>query len=152
MKTFLIISLLTIIFNGCTAHNAFDKFNITPTRELSEDSIQSFKIKHNDKVDGIVSVVYLNKVLPKLYKNSEYFYIYLYVKDKNTSVKFTLNGEPSMLREELKPSNEFSYLTSFEAPWSKYYVVGFKEQGNVLDLNVSTSKAAEATLKFVKDE
>jgi hypothetical protein len=152
MKTFLIISLLTIIFNGCTTHNAFDKFNITPTRELSEDSIQSFKLKHNNKVDGIVSVVYLNKVLPKLYKNNEYFYVYFYVKDKNTSVTFTLNGQPSMLREKLKANNEFSYLTSFDAFWSKYYLIGFKEQGNVLDLNVSTSKAAEATLKFVKDE
>jgi len=109
-------------------------------------------MKKGDKVDGIVNVIYLNKVLPDIYKGNEYFYVYYYVKDKNASVNFTLNNKTSMLREELPPENDFSYLTSFSAPWSKYYLLGFAKQGNTLQLKASSSQGASATLKFIKDK
>jgi hypothetical protein len=152
MKTFLTILLFITLFNGCAQQNAFEKFKLTHTEELSENSIETLKIKNGTKIAGIVNVVYLNKVLPKLYKNNEYFYVYYYVKDKNTTVTFTLNNNPSLLREKLKAHNEFSYLTSFEAPWSKYYLLGFKKEGNNLNLKIQTSKGASATLQFIKDK
>ncbi|HFB53525.1 MAG TPA: hypothetical protein ENJ67_02220 [Sulfurimonas autotrophica] len=152
MKTFLIILSLTVLFGACAKQNAFDKFELSATKELSEDNIQSLKIKQGDKVAGIVNVIYLNKVLPDLYKDNEYFYVYYYMKDKNATVHFELNGEPSLLREELPSKNEFSYLTSFEAPWSKYYLLGFKKQGNVLKLSINSDTAASATVTFVKDK
>ncbi len=152
MKTFGIILLLTILFSACAQQNAFERFNLSKTKELSEDTIQSFKIKNGEKVDGIVNVVYLNKVLPNTYKKNEYFYVYYYVKDKNASVNFKLNAEASMLREKLSPENDFSYLTSFSAPWSKYYLLGFPQQGNTLNFKITTSTGASATLKFIKDK
>ena len=152
MRTSFILILLTILFNACSSHNAFEKFNISKTKELSEDSIQSAKIKKGDSVDGIVSVVYLNKVLPNLYKDNEYFYVYYYIKDKNATSQFLLNGKQSLLREELSANNEFSNLTAFDAPWSKYYLVGFKKEGNVLNFTIQTSKEASATLQFIKDK
>ena len=152
MKTFLIILSLTVLFDACAKQNAFDKFELSATKELSEDNIQSLKIKQGDKVAGIVNVIYLHKVLPDLYKDNEYFYVYYYMKDKNATVHFELNGEPSLLREELPSKNEFSYLTSFEAPWSKYYLLGFKKQGNVLKLSINSDTAASATVTFVKDK
>jgi hypothetical protein len=152
MKTFLTTLLFAILFNGCAQQNAFEKFKLSHVRELSENSIETLKIKNGNSVAGIVNVVYLNKVLPKLYKNNEYFYVYYYVKDKNATVTFTLNGKPSLLREELKAQNEFSYLTSFDAPWSKYYLLGFKKEGNKLNLQIQTDKGASATLQFVKDK
>ncbi|QOP45687.1 hypothetical protein [Sulfurimonas paralvinellae] len=152
MKTFAIILLITILFNGCAQQNAFEKFDLSATRELSEDSIQSLKITQGDKIIGIVNAIYLNKVLPNEYKDNEYFYVYYYMKEGDMNVSFTLNGEPSMLREELPAQNEFSNLTSFLAPWSKYYLLGFKKQGNVLKLSINTNVAANATLEFVKDK
>jgi hypothetical protein len=152
MKTFLTILLFSILFDGCAQQNAFEKFKLSHVRELSENSIETLKIKNGDKVAGIINVVYLNKVLPKLYKGNEYFYVYYYLGDKNATVSFTLNSKPSLLQEELKPQNEFSYLTSFDAPWSKYYLVGFKKEGNLLNLKIETNKGANATLKFVKDK
>ena len=152
MKTFLIILSLTVLFGGCAQQNAFEKFELTATKERSEDNIQSFKIKRGEEVAGIFNVVYLNKVLPNLYKENEYFYVYYYMKDKNATVHFELNGEPSLLREELPVQNEFTYLTSFEAPWSKYYLLGFKKQENVLKLSIYSNTAASATVEFVKDK
>ena len=152
MRTFLLTLLITSLFIGCAQQNAFEKFHFTGVKELSEDSIQTLKIKKATTTQGIITVVYLNKVLPKLYKDNEYFYVYYYIKDKNDTVSFTLNGNPSLLQEELKSENDFSYLTSFTAPWNKYYLLGFQKEGNVLNLKIKTSKAASATLKFVKDK
>jgi hypothetical protein len=152
MKTFVIILFMMILFGGCAQQNAFEKFNLSSTKELSEDSIQSLKMKSGDKIAGIVNVIYLNKVLPNDYKDNEYFYVYYYMKENNATVTFTLNGEPSMLREELPAENEFSYLTSFRAPWSKYYLLGFKKQGNLLKLSINANRAANATMTFVKDK
>jgi hypothetical protein len=154
MKTFLFTTLLSaiVLFNGCTKQNAFNKFNLSKEKELSEDTIETLKIKDANKTEGIVSVVYLNKVFPELYKDNEYFYIYYYLKQKDANITFLLNDKPSMLQEELPAQNRFSDLTSFNAPWSKYYIVGFKKEGNVLNLRVETDKAAGATLKFVKDK
>ena len=152
MKTFLIIFFLILLLDNCSDKNAFDNFNLSKAKELSEDSIQTLKIKQGNKIAGIVNVIYLNKVLPKLYKENEYFYIYYYMKDQNATVNFTLNEKPSLLLEELPARNKFSYLTSFSAPWSKYYLVGFQKQGNILKLQMSSNNAANVTVKFVKDK
>jgi hypothetical protein len=152
MRTFLRSVLFILLFSGCAQQNAFEKFNFTSVKELSEDSIQTLKIKKGTQVEGIINVVYLNKVFPEIYKDNEYFYVYYYIKDKNTTVAFTLNSKPLLLQEELEPQNDFSHLTSFTAPWNKYYLLGFQKEGNVLNFKVETSKAATATLQFIKDK
>jgi len=154
MKIFLqaILFIILLFLTGCSNRNAFEQFHISPKKELSEENIQTFKIKNGESVDGIVSAIYLNKVLPKLYKENEYFYVYYYIKDKNATVSFLLNGKPSLLKEELPANNEFSNLTSFDAPWSKYYLLGFKKEGNILNFTIKTDKGASATLQFVKDK
>jgi len=152
MKTFLIITVLILLFDGCSQHTAFGEFNFTKTQELTEDSIQSFKIKKGHDIDGIVHVVYLNKVFPKRYKKDEYFYVYYYLKDQNAKVSFLLNNKKALSKKQLSANNEFSEILSFNAPWSKYYLVKFKEEGNLLLFTIKTDKAAEATLKFVKDK
>ncbi|MEN4053243.1 hypothetical protein [Sulfurimonas sp. NWX79] len=152
MRTFLATVLFILLFIGCAQKNAFEKFHFTSVKELSEDSIQTLKIKKGTKVEGVINVIHLNKVLPEMYNQNEYFYVYYYIKDKNDTVTFTLNGKPSLLQEELESENEFSYLTSFTAPWSKYCLLGFQKEGNVLNLKIETSKAVNATLQFVKDK
>jgi len=152
MKIFIPILLSILLYSGCAQRNAFDDFALSQTREKSEDVIQTVKIKKADRVDGILTVVYLNKVLPKLYKNNEYFYVYYYLKDNNETLDFSLNNNPSMLREKLDSDNDFSYLTLFDAKWSRYNLIGFKKEGNVLNLKVKTSKGATASLQFIKDK
>jgi len=154
MKIFLpLLLILSLILGGCTRrHNAFERFNISAKKELTEESIQTVKIKKGTTTNGILNVVYLNKVFPDLYKDNEYFYVYYYLKDKNETVSLFLNNKPSLLLEELPADNNFSKLTSFDAPWSKYYLVGFKKEGNILNFTLQTNKAASATLQFIKDK
>jgi hypothetical protein len=153
MKTFATLLLLLSIFNGCSSKNAFDKFQFSQTRELSEDTLISQKIVKEGRVEGVASVIYLNKVLPKEYYDKEYFYIYLYIKQKDANVSFLLNKTPSQTVQKLDFQNKFTYLTSFDANWSQYYLVTFKKsQSNRLHLKIQTDKGAKADFVFVKDK
>ncbi len=151
MKFLLPILLLMITFWGCAQKNAFERFHISESQELAEDNIQSSKvINEKAEVVGIITAVYLNKIDPKLYSDHEYFYVYLYAKDKNDAINFSLNGMPALLAEELSAQNEFTALTSFKSKWNKYYLVGFAKQQGTLNLKVQIGKSS-AALVFKQD-
>jgi hypothetical protein len=152
MKTFFTNLIFITIFSGCSTNNAFERFNLSKAKELSENSLQSSKIKNEHDINGIVTVIYLNKVFPKLYKDNEYFYIYYYIKSDN-NISFFLNNESAVIARELEPSNKFSFLTSVKMPWQKYYLVEFKkQQQDSLKLNVINGEFKSDTLTFKKDE
>ena len=149
--SFLIVNIL-VLFSGCADRNAFMAFHLTKEQELSEDSILTLKLKDKTSIHGTISVVYLNKVFPKEFHDKESFYIYYYLKDKNETISFLLNGKKPLSIEKLSAENRYADLTDFKAPWSRYEVVTFPKEGNVLKLEVKTDKAADAALKFVKDK
>jgi len=152
MKFLLPILLLMITFGGCAQKNAFERFHISKSQELAEDTIWSSKVV-NEKAEvvGIVTAVCLNKIDAKLYSDHEYFYVYLYAKNKNDAINFSLNGMPALLAEELPTENEFTTLTSFKSKWNKYYLVGFAKQQGTLNLKVQIGKSS-ATLTFKQDQ
>jgi hypothetical protein len=152
MRTFLITSLFIMLFAGCTHQNAFTRFHISQKEERTEESIQTVKITLNGESVGLATVVYLNKVMPKIYYDKEYFYLYYYLKDKEAKIEFLLNNKRALDVKELPSKNRFSNLTSFNASWSQYRLVVFKKAGNVLKFTIKTDKAAKATLEFVKDK
>ncbi len=152
MKKTTIILAISLAFFGCSSRNAFDYFSITPKQELSENNIQSSKIKKGTTTIGTVSVVYLNEVYPKKYKDGEYFYIYTYVKDKRDKLRFELNELEPITVKELNSTNEFTHLSLSHVDWQKYYLVGFKEQGDMLKLLIKTGEFSSEPLLFEKDE
>jgi len=152
MKTFVIIILFMFAFNGCSTKNAFSNFEITPEQEKSEDNLQSSKIVDGEIIDGLVTVIYLNKVIPQTYKENEYFYVYLYTKHNNDNIKFLLNGSEPLQVEELEAENMFSYLTSFNAEWSSYYLVAFKTEDSNLSFSVKNTHFSSNELIFEKEE
>jgi len=152
MKTFVIIILFMFAFDGCSTKNAFSSFNITLEQEKSEDNIQSSKIVDGEIIDGLVTVIYLNKVVPQTYKENEYFYVYLYTKHNNDNIKFLVNGNKALKVEELEPQNIFTYLTSFNAEWSRYYLVAFKAEDANLSFSVTNAHFSSNELIFEKEE
>jgi len=152
MKTFLIIILFMFAFDGCSTKNAFSSFKITLEQEKSEDNIQSSKIKDGEIIDGLVTAIYLNKVIPQTYKENEYFYVYLYTKHNNDNIKFLLNGNEALKVEELEAENIFTYLTSFKADWSRYYLVAFKAEDANLSFSVKNAQFSSNELIFEKEE
>jgi len=153
MKTFATIILFMLLTNACATRNAFESFNITQEQAKSEDSILNVKIHKGEKITGVMSAIYLNRVLSKEYKDNEYFYIILYDRHKKTKekIKFLLNGKEAISVEVLEAKNRFSNLISSNSDWKLYYLVTFKEQGSKLKLKVKIAKHKSDKLLFKKD-
>ena len=152
MKTFTIILTFLLLLSGCADKNAFSRFNMSEKQELSANALQRSKIKFEDKVNGIVSTVYLNFVSPEEYDDGEYFYVYLYLKNKNYTSHFLLNDEEPLSVEELPSTNAFTELTSVNNEWSKYYLVKFEKQDDKLNFVFENGPYSSDILKFEKDE
>ncbi|WP_457749956.1 hypothetical protein [Sulfurimonas sp.] len=152
MRFLLTILFLMVIFGGCAQQNAFERFHITKLQELAEDNIQSSKIiDKKAEVVGVVTAIHLNKIEPKIYTDYEYFYVYMYAKNKNNTINFFLNNKPALLVEELPAQNEFTKLTSFHSKWNKYYLIGFAKQQGTLNLTVAIGQSS-TTLIFKQDQ
>ena len=152
MKTFTIILTFLVLISGCSSKNAFERFNMSEEQELSEDAQQRSKIKSGDKVNGIVSTIYLNFVSPETYSDEEYFYVYTYVKNKNYEFRFLLNDKEPVSVKELPSTNKFTELTSISNEWSKYYLVKFAKQDDKLSFVFENGPYSSDILRFEKDE
>ena len=152
MKTFTIILTFLVLLSGCADKNAFSRFNMSEKQELSANALQRSKIKFNEKVNGIISIVYLNIIDPKKYNDGEYFYAYTYIKNKNYESNFVLKNQEPMTVEELSSSNTFSSLTSINNKWNKYYLLKFAKQSDKLSFVFENGPYSSDTLKFEKDE
>jgi len=152
MKTFTIILTFLVLISGCASKNAFEQFEMSEKQELSANALQRSKVKYADKVNGIVSTVYLNFVSSKEYNDGEYFYVYTYLKNKNYEFRFLLNDQEPISVEELPRKNAFTELTSIDNEWNKYYLVRFKEQGDKLSFVFENGPYTSDALMFEKDE
>jgi len=151
MKSFVMFLVFSIFFVGCSSKNGFTRFNMNPEQELGADSILSSKVKKGDNVNGIVSVVYLNKVYPNVFKEREVFYVYYYLKNYK-KISYQLNKQKATYITELDENNDFAYLTSIKTKWSKYYLVEFKKQGDILKFQFNNGDFSSDILIFEKDE
>ena len=152
MKTFTIILTFLLLISGCASKNAFEQFEMSKKQELSANALARSKVKFGEKVNGIVSTIYLNFVSPQEYKDGEYFYVYAYLKNKNYDFRFLLNGEEPQSLTELPSTNQFTELTSIDNEWSKYYLVKFAKQEDKLSFVFENGPYSSDILKFEKDE
>jgi len=153
MKLFLSLLTFLILIQGCGEKNAFSRFNLSNQQELGLNSLQSSKLKSGKNVNGVVSVIYLNQIEPDRFKSGEVFYVFMYTKDKSLPLIFRLNGMlPSYSVKELKNENDFTYLTSVDTDWNRYFIVTFPKQGDKLNFKVSNGNFSSDVLKFEKDE
>jgi len=152
MKTLWLTLIFVVLFSGCADKNAFEKFHMNAKEERGVDALLNSKVKNAHKVNGIVSVVYLNRVYPDTFKEDEVFYVSFYLKDKSKEFSFWLNGEKSILAQELERNNIYSYLTPLKTKWSKYYLVKFKKQKDILTFSLHNDSFSSNPLVFEKDE
>lgn len=153
MKIYSIILLVATFFNACAHKSAFDDFNITQQQELSEEQLQSTKITNDKATTGIATVLYLNAIDTKKYKNHEYFYVYLYLDDKkNQNMHFLLNKQPAINVIEFKNDNQFTKLTNVNAAWLKYYLVEFNKSQKELRFEIKSNNNSSEPLLFKKED
>jgi len=151
MKHFIIIIPIILLFSACSDKTAFSKFNMSKKQELSANSIQSSRIMLNNNILGVVSVLYLNDIYPKIYNKNEYFYIYYYLKNPQ-KVDFILNNKKAIKIIKLKPLNQFSKLVSSSNKWNQHYLVEFSKEGNSLNLLLKSAEASSHTFRYHKHD
>ncbi len=151
MKTIYILSILFII-SGCSSKNAFSNFELSKAQELSLQSFKRVKLISNDQVVGTFSSIYLNEVYPQRFNQSEYFLIYVYMKDSEVDYKFKLNSKQLLKIKELEHYNRFTPLTRESSKWSRYYLVSFEQQGNSLNLELHSGSSKLSTINYKKSE
>jgi len=150
MKT-LYISLLFLIFSGCSGKNAFSNFDMDAHQQLSAQSFKRVKLMQGEEVIGTFSSIYLNEVYPKRYNKNEYFFVYVYFKDLEQNYTLKLNAKENIKIKELYYENRFSNLVDQRSKWNRYYLVSFEEAGDNLNLNLFTQKKKIASIKYQKD-
>ena len=160
--TILLTSLLFL--SGCSQQNAFTKFKLSQEQEAAMASVQSSKIAYNDKVTGVVSVIYLNEVYPTSYNKEEYFLLYFYLKEEQKEIfdptilehrdlQLMLNEDKPLKIKQLSHNNRFSHLSGTQSEWSRYYLVAFQEQSeNTLSLVLKNGKYSSQNIVFRKNE
>ena len=120
--------------------------------ELGADSMLNSKVKKGKEINGIISAVYLNKVYPEKAMGEEVFYVNFYVKKESQNFFFTLNEEKSLFIKELQSDNTYSFLTPLKTKWSKYYLIKFKKQKDILNFVFHNGSFSSDSLVFEKDE
>ncbi len=163
MKSFFITVNILLMLSGCATKNAFSKFDMTSEQELSASSLQTSKIISGNKVEGVLSAIYLNEIYPKSFNQNEYFFIWLYLKNKkemynpnlldDIDLVLKLNSKLPIKIKQLPHANQFSHLVSMKNRWSNYYLVAFeKEEDKTLSLVLESGQSSSAELRYQKDE
>jgi len=164
IKTLITFAILASL-SGCSSKNAFTKFNMNKDQELSVSSLLSSKIKSkkDGKIDGVVSAIYLNEIYPDSYNNNEYFFVYLFLKNKKKmhdpkdfdklDLSLRLNGELPIKIKQLENKNKFSHLTFIKSDWNRYYLVAFKKQNKTsISLVLESDQSFSDQLEYQKDK
>ena len=133
-------------------------------QELSVSSLLSSKIKSDDgNTQGVVSAIYLNEIYPDSYNTNEYFFVYVFTKDKKQmhnpkefdrlDLNLKLNGELPRKVKELPHDNQFSHLTFIKSKWNKYYLVAFnKQKKSSISLVLESDQSSSDRLVYQKGQ
>ena len=136
MKIFLTAFFAIILLSGCANKNAFSQFNMGTEQEKAIENTISSKMLANNKIGGIFSAIYLNNIYKEMDKNTQKFYISIFMKESQDKIEVSLNNEEPIESKKLSNYNKYSSLLPMKNQWTKNYLVTFK---STLDSNLSLS-------------
>lgn len=166
MRIFLHVSaifFIIFIFSGCTHTNAFSRFEFNKIKERATSSLRTSKIGKDKEINGVISTIYLNEVMPEKYNGMEYFYVTIYTKNKDKlydpnalderTMRLQLNGKAPVKIKKLGMNNIFEGLIPLNNDWNSYYLVAFSEDDNEkLSLTLENGQFASQPLSYQKGE
>ncbi len=152
MRYFLTALIITILLQGCSVRNAFSKLEISEEQENAVENTRSGKMQFNEKVGGIFSVMYLNDVYPSMNKTTNYFYISIYIKDKNEELIISSNGQKPLKIKTLPHDNKFTRLLPMQSEWATNYLVSFdnnKKKG--INMLIESGQFSSGQLNYSRE-
>ncbi|WP_455756070.1 hypothetical protein [Sulfurimonas sp.] len=152
MRYFFTAIIVTILLSGCATKNAFSKLEISEVQELATENTRSGNIKLGEKSGGIFSAVFLNNIFQDKEKNTNDFYICVFIKNKNEELKIKLNNKEPIEIKELPHANEFAELLTITSDWTKNYFVSFKKDVDTsIILEIENGQFSSGELYYPKD-
>ncbi len=159
MRNFIIFISIVIFSTGCSRTTAFDFFKMDDNYERAVDNLQTATLVKSFETQAILSTVYLNRVYPEKYKDGEYFFVSLYLRDdirlyfktgiNNKKYTFTLNGNKPLEAKELKTDDELRLSMPITNEWNRYYLVKFKSQnGKKLNLLLENDETDSVEIDY----
>jgi len=154
---YIIFIFLTIFFTSCADKDAFEVFDLKNDQKIAFDNFERAKIQKDDKIYGIATAVYLNKIYNNLPNNKEYVYLVLFTKKKKylKYFKIKINNNNNMYYElkNLPVDNKYSYLINFKNNWQNHYLLTFdKQETKIIPINIELNNEATATLNLKKGD
>ena len=152
MKYFFMALIITILLQGCSVKNAFSKLEISNEQEKAVENTRSGKMQYGEKVGGIFSVMYLNDIYPSMNRNTNYFYISVYTKDKNEDLIILSNGQKPLKIKSLPHNNKFTRLLPMQSEWAKNYLVSFdNNEKEGVNISIESGQFSSGQLNYSTD-
>ncbi len=149
MKYFFTTLIIVILLQGCSVRNAFSKLEINKEQEKAVENTRSGKMNYNEKVGGIFSVMYLNDVYPSMNKSTNYFYISIYIKDKNEELVIMSNKQKPLKIKTLPHDNKFTRLLPMQSEWATNYLVSFdNNEKEGVNISIESGQFSSGQLNY----
>ena len=150
MFRYLFLVFLSIgIFTSCTTKN-IDLLSKDSLYKLGLENTKIKSILHNNDVEGLMNITYLNPTSPQKYdKKYNEFLVGIYLDNNKEQYHVSLNTKKYVYKELLKKSSKlYKNIPSFN-PYAKYYIIKFqKEKSKKLNFELVHNIYGKTTIVF----
>ena len=147
-KFFFFLTILSIIFSGCSMQNALKKDKLY---ESTLKYTQRAELINSLETKALIDAVYLNPLYPKKFKNPT-FLIGVYNDFNNTLINnefnISLNNQPPINISTNIPSFIPYKFFPFYNDWMSYYLVEFNQTQKPYILKYKSKHWGEVNLTF----
>ena len=160
----LLLPIFITLFSGCSGTTtAFDFFKMDLQHEKAISNLRTGTIVRSFETEAIISVIYLNNVLPEEFNATESFYVSLYLKDdkriyykpkseQKPNYTITLNGKKPIKVSIIDTKDRLRSLMPIQNEWNRYYLVEFeKVDAQKLTIELENDRNDRVDLEFQKE-
>ena len=153
------VLLSLALLSGCSQQ--FKHYNLDATREGAASSFQSAKIMDGNKVDMVISAVYLNDVYPQYPLDASHFLVAIYSKhpskvlfltgfpyDRDNAYVLKRGSDSAISAELLDADDPLIELMPIHTRWAKYYYVTYPYKAGTPTLTLTAKDGRSAKMRF----
>ncbi len=147
------------LLSGCSQQ--FKHYNLDATKESAASSFQSATILDGNKVDMVISAVYLNDVYPQYPLDASYFLVAVYSKnpaellfltgfpyDRDNAYVLKRGSDSALSADQLDDDDPLIELMPIHTRWAKYYYVTYPYRPGTPTLILTSKDGRTAKMTF----
>ena len=147
------------LLSGCSQQ--FKHYNLDATKESAASSFQSATILGGNKVDLVISAVYLNDVYPQYPLEASYFLVAIYSKnpaevlfltgfpyDRDNAYVLKRGSDSAIFAYQLDDDDPLIELMPIHTRWAKYYYVTYPYRPGIPTLTLTSKDGRSAKMTF----